>query len=56
MTQTERKQMKKDLEFVATFYGLSKESKDMAYVAAETSERARTIYRKIRESIERERQ
>lgn len=56
MTPTERKQMKNDLEFVATFYGLSKESKDMAYVAAETSERARTIYRKIRESIERERQ
>lgn len=56
MNSNQRKQMKKDLEFVAMFYGLSKESKEMAYVAAETSDRARTIYRKIRESIEREKQ
>jgi DNA-binding phage protein len=56
MTATERKRMKDDIAFISAFYGLSKESHDMAYLAAETSERARSIYRKIRESIEKERQ
>lgn len=54
MTPAERKQMKKDIAFVAKFYGLSKESEAMAYKAAQHSDRAVSIYKRIRESIERE--
>ena len=54
MKFTERQKMKSDIAVVASFYGLSEESEKMAYTAAEHSERARSIYSKIRKSIERE--
>lgn len=54
MTPAERKQMKEDIAVVARFYGLSKESEAMAYEAAKYSIRAVSIYRNIRESIERD--
>jgi hypothetical protein len=54
MTSAEKSQMKKDIQFVSAFYGLSPESERMAYLSAIDSDRARSIYRKIRESIERD--
>ena len=51
-----KKQMKDDVHFVATFYGLSPESERMAHLSALDSDRAKTIYRMIRISIEREKQ
>ena len=56
MNSAERAKMKEDIAVVAAFYGLSKESEAMAYKAAQHSVRAQSIYRKIRESIEREKQ
>ena len=55
MKPTIKKQMKDDIHFVAAFYGLSPESERMAHLSAQDSDRAHVIYRKIRESIERER-
>ena len=54
MTPSEKIKMKKDIHFVAAFYGLSPESERMAHLSAIDSDRARSIYRKIRESIERD--
>lgn len=56
MTSAEKSQMKKDIHFVAAFYGLSQESERMAHLSAIDSDRAKTIYRMIRISIEREKQ
>lgn len=56
MTSAEKSKMKKDIHFVATFYGLAPESERMAHLSAIDSERAKTIYRMIRISIEREKQ
>jgi hypothetical protein len=46
--------MKKDIAVIARFYGMSKESEAMAYKSATHSNRARMIYSRIRESIERD--
>jgi hypothetical protein len=48
--------MKKDIKLVSDFYGLSEESSAMAYTAAKYSDRAKTIYKMIRVSIEKEKQ
>ena len=56
MTSAEKSQMKKDIQFVAAFYGLSQESERMAHLSARDSDRAKMIYRMIRISIEREKQ
>ena len=56
MTHSEKIKMKKDIHFVAAFYGLSPESERMAHLSARDSDQAHVIYRKIRESIEREKQ
>ena len=55
MTPSEKIKMKEDIHFVAAFYGLSPESERMAHLSAQDSDRAKTIYRMIRISIERER-
>ena len=54
MKPTIKQQMKEDIHFVAAFYKLSPESESMAHLSARDSDRARSIYRKIRESIERD--
>ena len=56
MKRTIKQQMKDDIHFVAAFYELSPESERMAHLSARDSDQAHVIYRKIRESIEREKQ